>query len=64
MNAERGSGAAESPAGDDLLAASQAGLIGIVAAMYRGGPADSWQAGMAFRAFRHHDRAGFTFGGE
>jgi hypothetical protein len=47
------------------LAASQASLNEIVAAIIRDGPADRWQAGNALNALRYHNWAsGFTFEGE
>jgi hypothetical protein len=47
------------------VAASQASLNEIVAAIIRDGPADRWQAGNALNALRYHNWAwGFTFEGE
>ena len=63
--AGRGTEAGESPAAGDLVAASQASLNEIVAAIIRDGPADRWQAGNALNALRYHNWAsGFTFEGE
>jgi hypothetical protein len=39
----------------DLLAASQASLNEIVAAIIRDGPAGRWQAGNALNALRYHN---------
>jgi hypothetical protein len=58
----RGTEAGES---GDLVAASQASLNEIVAAIIRDGPANRWQAGNALNALRYHNWAsGFTFEGE
>jgi hypothetical protein len=47
------------------VAASQASLNEIVAAIIRDGPADRWQAGNALNALLYHNWAsGFTFEGE
>jgi hypothetical protein len=47
------------------VAASQASLNEIVAAIIRDGPASRWQAGNALNALRYHNWAfGFTFEGE
>ena len=47
------------------MAASQASLNEIVAAIIRDGPADRWQAGNALNALLYHNWAsGFTFEGE
>jgi hypothetical protein len=63
--AERGTEAGESLTAGDLVAASQASLNEIVAAIIRDGPADRWQAGNALNALRYHNWAsGFTFEGE
>ena len=63
--AGRGTEAGESPTSGDLVAASQASLNEIVAAIIRDGPADRWQARNALNALRYHNWAsGFTFEGE
>jgi hypothetical protein len=63
--AGRGTEAGESLTSGDLVAASQASLNEIVAAIIRDGPADRWQAGNALNALRYHNWAsGFTFEGE
>jgi hypothetical protein len=63
--AGRGTEAGESLTVGDLVAASQASLNEIVAAIIRDGPADRWQAGNALSALRYHNWAsGFTFEGE
>jgi hypothetical protein len=65
MLAGRGTEAGETPAAGDLVAASQASLNEIVAAIIRDGPADRCQAGNALDALRYHNWAsGFTFVGE
>jgi hypothetical protein len=63
--AGRGTEAGETLTAGDLVAASQASLNEIVAAIIRDGPADRWQAGNALNALRYHNWAsGFTFEGE
>jgi hypothetical protein len=63
--AGRGTEAGETLTAGDLLAASQASLNEIVAAIIRDGPAGRWQAGNALNALRYHNWAsGFTFEGE
>jgi hypothetical protein len=63
--AGRGTEAGESLTAGDLVAASQASLNEIVAAIIRDGPASRWQAGNALNALRYHNWAfGFTFEGE
>ena len=63
--AGRAADAGESLTVGDLVAASQASLNEIVAAIIRDGPADRWQAGNAINALRYHNWAsGFTFEGE
>ena len=53
--ADRDAEAGESLIAGDLVAASQASLNEIVAAIIRDGPADRWQAGNALNALRYHN---------
>jgi hypothetical protein len=50
-----GTEAGETLTAGDLLAASQASLNEIVAAIIRDGPAGRWQAGNALNALRYHN---------
>jgi hypothetical protein len=63
--AGQGTEAGERQTVGDLVAASQASLNEIAAAIIRDGPANRWQAGNAVNALRYHNWAfGFTFEGE